>query len=105
MQKIAQLNDTPPNTLDDKDFDYILNNLENPKVLTNELISQLIAIRYVSKDTEVKQKITDILNKRDELIKAKSLERQSRSQPRIRTQPAVLQWIQRVPVFQLIYRY
>jgi hypothetical protein len=88
LRDVAKLNDTPPDTLDDKDFDYILNNLENPEVLTNKLISQLIAIRHVSKNADVKQKITDILNKRDELIKAKSLERQSISQPQIRTQPA-----------------
>lgn len=71
--------------LTDEDFDYIMKNIENPKVFTTTLMKQLVAIKYSTKDSSIKQKVKAIFDERDRLVQAKSADRQSVTQPQIRT--------------------
>ena len=84
IKDLARLND-PKDVFDTADLQYILDNVENVKVLNTNTMRQLIALRYATNDDEIKDMVTKILDKRDELVQAKSLERQSISQPQIRT--------------------
>lgn len=84
IKDLARLND-PKDVFDTADLQYILDNVENVKVLNTNTMRQLIALRYATNDDEIKDMVTAILDKRDELVQAKSLERQTISQPQIRT--------------------
>ena len=70
--------------LTDEDFDYIMQNIENPKIFTTTLMKQLIALKYSTKDSQIKQKVKAIFDKRDDLVQKKSKDRQSITQPRFR---------------------
>lgn len=73
----------PADELTDEDFDYILNNIENPKIFNTDTMSSLAALKKATNNNEIKQKISDIFSKRDQLIQLKSKEKQSISTPRI----------------------
>ena len=88
VKDIAALITPPEDVLSDADLDYILNNMDNPEIMNTEIMRQLIALKYATNNEELKGKIIAILDKRDELIKNKSTDRQSFSQPQIRTVPA-----------------
>ena len=66
-------------------MDYIESNLEDPEIMNTEIMRQLIAIKYATKNDDLEKRIITILDKRDELVQDKSIERQSISQPQIRT--------------------
>jgi hypothetical protein len=72
------------NELTDEDFQYIMNNIENPEIFTTSLMSQLAALKYATNDKQIAQKISAIFDERDRLVQAKSIERQTISQPQIR---------------------
>lgn len=88
VKDIAALKTPPENELSDADLDYIENNIENPEIMNTEIMRQLIAIKYATKNDVLKKRIIAILNTRDKWIQDKSIERQSLSQPQIRTVPA-----------------
>jgi hypothetical protein len=84
VQDIAALKE-PDNELSDADLQYIEDNMDDPEIMNTEIMRQLIAIKYATKNDDLKNRIIAILDKRDELIQKKSLDRQSFSQPQIRT--------------------
>jgi len=88
VKDIAALKTPPEDVLSDADLDYILDNIEDPEIMNTEIMRQLIAIKYATKNEALRNKIIDILGERDKLVKAKSTDRQSISQPQIRTVPA-----------------
>lgn len=85
VKDIAALKTPPENVLSDADLQYIEDNMDDPEIMNTEIMRQLIAIKYATKNDDLKNRIIDILDKRDELIQKKSLDRQSFSQPQIRT--------------------
>ena len=85
VKDIAALKTPPENVLSDADLQYIEDNMDDPEIMNTEIMRQLIAIKYATKNKELKNRIIAILDKRDELIQKKSLDRQSFSQPQIRT--------------------
>jgi hypothetical protein len=88
VRDIAALRAPPPDELSDADLQYIEDNMDDPEIMNTEIMRQLIAIKYATKNADLKKRIIAILDKRDELIQLKSLDRQSFSQPQIRTVPA-----------------
>ena len=80
--------DPPHKTFSDSDLDVILNNLEDPQIMNTNTMRKLIAIRYATKNQVVKDKITKILDEFDKLVKKRAEDRQSFSQPQIRTATA-----------------
>jgi hypothetical protein len=88
VKDIAALKTPPQDVLSDADLDYIENNIEDPEIMNTEIMRQLIAIKYATKNDDLKKRIIAILDERDKLIQKKSTRRQSFSQPQIRTVPA-----------------
>ena len=72
----------PDGKLSDKDLDYFENNLD---AVNTDVKRKLIAIKYATKNNQVRQKVISILNAHDDLVQRKSLERQSISEPQIRS--------------------
>lgn len=87
VKDIAALKD-PDGILSSADLQYIKDNIDNPEIMNTEIMRQLIALKYATKNDDLKKEIIAILDKRDELIQDKSKDRQSFSQPQIRTVPA-----------------
>jgi len=85
VKDIAALKTPPEDVLSDADLDYILDNIQDPEIMNTEIMRQLIAIKYATNNEALRNKIIAILGERDKLVKAKSTDRQSISQPQIRT--------------------
>jgi hypothetical protein len=75
-------NAVPPPQLSDEDLDYFKTNLD---AVNTDVKRKLIAIKYATKNTQVKQKVISILNAHDDLVQRKSRDRQTISQPQIRS--------------------
>ena len=75
-------NAVPPPQLSDEDLDYFKTNLD---AVNTDVKRKLIAIKYATKNIPVRQKVISILNAHDALVQLKSRDRQTISQPQIRS--------------------
>ena len=71
--------------LDDKDLDYLLNNLN---LVTTDIQKSLYAIKYGATDSGLRTKADEVIKAYNVAVAAKSLEPQTFSQPKITTTAA-----------------